>query len=63
MKWVDTHFRQYALIDDEGLILARLQESYDQTVSAYINDEKFEFIDLTSAKKIILRKAQENETT
>jgi len=59
MKWVETHFRQHALIDDEGLILARLQESYDQTVSAYMDDEKFEFIDLTSAKKVVLRKAQE----
>jgi hypothetical protein len=59
MKWIETHFRQYALVDCDGLILARLQESYDQTVTAYIGDEKLEFIDEESAKKAILRKAQE----
>ena len=58
MKWIETNFRQQALVDCDGLILARLQESYDQTVTAYIDDEKFEFIDRESAKKAILRKAQ-----
>ena len=57
MKWIETHFRQQALVDCDGLILARLQESYDQTVTAYIDDEKFEFIDEASAKKAILKKA------
>ena len=59
MKWIETHFRQYALVNCDGLILARLQESYDQTVTAYMDDEKLEFIDIASAKKAILRKAQE----
>jgi len=59
MNWIETHFRQYALVDFDGLILAKLQESYDQTVTAYIDDDKFEFIDRESAKKAILRKAQE----
>lgn len=59
MKWIETHFRQLALVDCDGLILARLQESYDQTVTAYMGDKKFEFIDLASAKKAILKKASE----
>jgi hypothetical protein len=59
MKWIKTYFRQHALVDCDGLILARLNESYDQTVTAYMDDEKLVFIDLESAKKAILRKAQE----
>lgn len=59
MKWIETHFREYALADDNGLILARLHQSYDRTVTAYIGDEKFEFIDLVSAKNAILKKASE----
>ena len=59
MKWMETHWRHYALVDCDGLILARLQKSYDQTVTAYMDDKKLKFIDIESAKKAILRKAQE----